>query len=52
VFAVGDALGDALVRPGRIVMHLVFGQHTFVSLLSSDGRPLRTSPTSSGTRAL
>ena len=26
-FAVGDALGDALVRPGRIVMHLVFGQH-------------------------
>ena len=24
VFAVGDALGDALVRPGRVVMHLVF----------------------------
>ena len=27
VFAVGDALGDALVRPGRVVVHLVSGQH-------------------------
>ena len=27
VFAVGDALGDALVRPGRVVMRLVLGQH-------------------------
>ena len=26
VFAVGDALGDALVRPGRVVVHLVLGQ--------------------------
>ena len=26
VFAVGDALGDALVRPGRVVVRLVFGQ--------------------------
>ena len=26
VFTVGDALGDALVRPGRVVVHLVFGQ--------------------------
>ena len=26
VFAVGDALGDALVRPGRVVMRLVLGQ--------------------------
>src|SRR6266704_2277521 len=25
-FVVGDALGDALVRPGRVVVHLVFGQ--------------------------
>ena len=24
--AVGDALGDALVRPGRVVVHLVLGQ--------------------------
>jgi hypothetical protein len=23
VFTVGDALGDALVRPGRVAMHLV-----------------------------
>jgi hypothetical protein len=27
VFAIGDALGDALVRPGRVVVHLVLGQH-------------------------
>jgi hypothetical protein len=26
VFAVGDALCDALVRPGRVVMRLVFSQ--------------------------
>jgi len=25
-FAVWDALGDALVRPGRVVVHLVLGQ--------------------------
>jgi hypothetical protein len=27
VFALGNALGDALVRPGRVVMRLVLGQH-------------------------
>jgi hypothetical protein len=27
VFAVGDALGDALVRPGRVAVHLVFSQN-------------------------
>src|SRR6185437_12280357 len=26
VFAIGDALGDALVQPGRVVVRLVFGQ--------------------------
>ena len=26
VFPVGDALGDALVRPGHVVVHLVFSQ--------------------------
>ena len=26
VFGVRDALSDALVRPGRVVVHLVFGQ--------------------------
>ena len=25
-FVIGDALGDALVRPGCVVVHLVFGQ--------------------------
>jgi hypothetical protein len=25
-FVVGDALGDARVRPGRVVVHLVSGQ--------------------------
>ena len=25
-FVVGDALGDALVRPGGVVVRLVFGQ--------------------------
>jgi hypothetical protein len=27
VFTVGDALGDALVWPGPVVVHLVLGQH-------------------------
>jgi hypothetical protein len=26
-FIVGDALGDALMRPGGVVLHLVLGQH-------------------------
>jgi hypothetical protein len=26
VFTAGDALGDALVRPGRVVVHLILGQ--------------------------
>ena len=26
VFAIGDSRGDALVRPGGVVMRLVFGQ--------------------------
>jgi hypothetical protein len=26
VFTVGDALGDALVRPGRVLVHLVFSK--------------------------
>jgi hypothetical protein len=26
LLTVGDALGDALVRPGRVVVHLVFRQ--------------------------
>ena len=36
VFAVGDALGDALVRPGRVVMRLVFGQDGAQVALAED----------------
>ena len=36
VFASGDALGDALVRPGRVVMRLVFGQDGAQVALAED----------------
>jgi hypothetical protein len=36
VFAVGDALGDALVRPGRVVMRLVLGQDGAQVALAED----------------
>ena len=36
VFAVGDALGDALVRPGRAVMRLVLGQDGAQVALAED----------------
>ena len=36
VFAVGDALGDALVRPGRVVVRLVFGQDGAQMRLAED----------------
>jgi hypothetical protein len=36
VFAVGDALGDALVRPGRAVMRVVFGQDGAQVALAED----------------
>jgi hypothetical protein len=36
VFTVGDALGDALVRPGRVVVHLVSGQHAAQMSLPED----------------
>ena len=36
VFAVGDALGDALVRPARVVMRLVFGQDGAQVALAED----------------
>ena len=38
VFAAGDALGDALVRPGRVVVHLVFGQDGAQMALPEDQR--------------
>ena len=36
VFAVGDALDDALVRPGRVVVRLVFGQYGAQVCLAED----------------
>jgi hypothetical protein len=36
VFAVGDALSDALVRPGRVVMRLVVGQDGTQVALAED----------------
>ena len=39
-FVAGDALGDALVRPGGVVVHLVFGQDgTQVCLAEIRTRP-------------
>jgi len=35
-FVVGDALGDALVRPGRIVVRLVFSEDGAQVLLADD----------------
>jgi hypothetical protein len=35
-FAVGDALGDALVRPGRVVVRLVFSQDGAEVVLAGD----------------
>jgi transposase len=36
VLAVGDALGDSLVRPGRVVVHLIFGQDGAQVALAED----------------
>jgi hypothetical protein len=36
VFTVGDALGDALVRPGHVVMRLVLGQDRTQVALAED----------------
>ena len=35
-FGVGDALGDALVRPGGVVMRLVSGQDSAQVCLTED----------------
>ena len=39
VLAAGDALGDALVRPGRVVVHLVLGQDGAQVCFASDFDP-------------
>ena len=40
VFAVGDALGDALVRPGRVVVRLIFREEGVQVRLAEDQRPV------------
>jgi hypothetical protein len=40
-FAVGDVLGDALVRPGRVVVRLVFGQDGAQMCLAKDQDPVK-----------
>jgi len=40
VFVGGDALGDALVRPGRVVVRLVSGQDGAQVCLTEDQRPV------------
>jgi hypothetical protein len=37
---VGDALRDALVQPGRVVVHLVFGQDAAQVCLAQDQHPV------------
>ena len=39
-FVVGDALGDALVRPGRVVVRLVLGQDGAQMPLAEDQYPV------------
>jgi hypothetical protein len=42
-FVVGGALGDALVRPGRVVVRLVFGQDRLQMSLADDQHAIRSS---------
>ena len=39
-FAVGDTLRDALVRPGRVVVRLVFGQDSAQMRLTENQHPV------------
>jgi len=48
VFAAGDALGDALVRPGRVVVHLVLGQDGAQMRLTENYDLVRDKPVQSG----
>ena len=52
VFAVGDALGDALVRPGRVVVHLVFGQDGAQMALPEDQHAVQELPAQGADEAL
>jgi hypothetical protein len=52
VFAVGDALGDALVRPGRVVVRLVFGQDSAQMGLPEDQHAVQELPAQGADEAL
>jgi len=52
VFTVGDALGDALVRPGRVVVHLVFGQDCAQMALPEDQHVVQELPAQGADEAL
>ena len=52
VFTVGDALGDALVRPGRVVVHLVFGQDGAQMALPEDQHAVQELPAQGADEAL
>jgi hypothetical protein len=44
MLAVGNALGDALVRPGRVVVHLVLGQDGAQVALAEDRHAIEELP--------
>jgi hypothetical protein len=50
--AVGNALGDALMRAGRVVVHLVFGQDGAQMAWVSRARQFRTNGTREGAAPL
>jgi hypothetical protein len=52
VFAVGDALGDALVRPGRVVVRLVFRQDGAQVELAEDQHAVEELPAQGTGKAL
>ncbi len=52
MLAVGNALGDALGRPGRVVVHLVLGQDGAQVALAEDQHAIEELPTQGADEAL
>jgi hypothetical protein len=52
VATVGDALADALVRPGRAVVRLVFSQHSVQMTLPEDQHAVQELPAQGADQAL
>jgi hypothetical protein len=52
MLAVGNALGDALVRPGRVVVHLVLGQDGAQVALAEDQHAIEEFPAQGADEAL